>query len=50
MGEFDQISIMSYIILSDRNVKVISGVSMDSDRRLLVMDLRVVAESKEEEC
>src|SRR5678816_2917318 len=46
--KFDQKSVIDYIISSDRrivqNVKVLPGVSMDSDHRLLVADLRKKAE------
>ena len=44
-GQFDQKSIIDYILCSDRriirNVKVIPGVSLDSDHRLLVADIKV---------
>src|SRR5678815_3048702 len=45
---FDQRSIIDYFIVSDRriveDVKVIPGVSMDSDHRLLLADLKIQAE------
>lgn len=47
-GEFDQKSVIDYVIASDRrmimNVKVIPGETMDSDHRLLVADFRIRAE------
>src|SRR6201990_159334 len=43
--EFDQKSIIDYIISTDskmvKNVKVIPGISMDSDHRLVVTDIRI---------
>jgi len=49
-GEFDQKSVIDYIISSDKriilNAKVMPGESMDSDHRLLVADMRIRLEKK----
>ncbi len=47
MGQFDYKSVIDYIIVTDkiivRNVKVMLGVvTLQSDHRLLVMDMKVV--------
>ena len=44
-GQFDQKSIIDYIITSDKrfitNVKVLPGISFDSDHRLVVGDMKI---------
>ena len=44
-GQFDQKSIIDYIITSDKrfitNVKVLPGVSFDPDHRLVVGDMKI---------
>ena len=50
-GQFDQKSIIDYILTSDKrcfnNVKVLPGDSLDSDHRLLIGDIEVKERQKE---